>query len=247
MREAGLDPERVGEAARGPGSVHAYVELHIEQGRVLEQRGLPVGVVTGIAGPVWLRFVLRGEAGHAGATPMGSLRRDALAAAAAVVGAVEREAERSDTSVGTVGRMEVEPGGVNVIPGRATFTVDLRDIDGDVRDRLEARIADEAARVCEQRGVGLETKTLQRLPPVACSGEARDAIEAACEQLGFEPFGLPSGAGHDGMQLSGLCPIGMIFVRSRDGISHNPAEWGLKEDCAAGAEILYHALLRLAG
>ena len=247
MREAGLDPERIGEAARGPGSVHAYVELHIEQGRVLEQRGLPVGVVTGIAGPVWLRFVLRGVAGHAGATPMGPLRRDALAAAAAVVGAVEREAERSGTSVGTVGRMEVEPGGVNVIPGRATFTVDLRDVDGDVRDRLEARIADEAALVCEQRGVGLETETLQRLPPVPCFGAARDAIEAACEGLGFQPFGLPSGAGHDGMQLSGLCPIGMIFVRSRDGISHNPAEWSSKEDCAAGAEILYHTLLRLAG
>jgi allantoate deiminase len=224
MREVGLDPERIGEAARGPGSVHAYVELHIEQGRVLEQRGLPVGVVTGIAGPVWLRFVLRGEAGHAGATPMGSSRRDALAAATAVVGAVEREAERSGTSVGTVGRMEVEPGGVNVIPGRATFTVDQRDIDGDVRDRLEARNADEAARVCEQRGVGRETETLQRLPPVPCSGEARDAIVAACERLGFDPFGLPSGAGHDGMQLSGLCPIGMIFVRSRDGIGHNPAE-----------------------
>jgi allantoate deiminase len=247
MREVGLDPERIGEAVREPGSVHAYVELHIEQGRVLEQRGLPVGVVTGIAGPVWLRFVLRGEACHAGATPMGSLRHDALAVAAAVVGAEEREAERSGTSVETVGRMEVEPGGVNVIPGRATFTVDLRDIDGDVRDRLEGRIADEAARVCEQRGVGLETETLQRLPPVPCSGEARDAIEAACEQLGFDPFGLPSGAGHDGMQLSGLCPIGMIFVRSRDGISHNPAEWSSKKDCAAGAEILDHTLLRLAG
>ena len=224
MREVGLDPERIGEAARGRGSVHAYVEPHIEQGRVLEQRGLPVSVVTGIAGPVWLRFVLRGEAGHAGPTPMGSPRRDALAAAAATVGAVERETERSGTSVGTVGRMEVEPGGVNVIPGRATFTVDLRDIDVDVRDRLEACIADEAARVCEQRGVGLETETLQRLPPVPCSGEARDAIEAACEQLGFDPFGLPGGAGHGGMQPSGLCPIGMIFVRCTDGIGHNPAE-----------------------
>ena len=143
--------------------------------------------------------------------------------------------------------MEVEPGGVNVIPGRATFTVDPRDIDGDVYDRLETRIADEADRVCEQHREGLEKETLQRLPPVPCSGESRDAIEAVCEQLGLDPFGLPSGAGHDGMQLSGLCPIGMIFDRSRDGISHNLAEWSSKEDCAAGTEILYHALLRLAG
>lgn len=109
MREAGLDPDRVGEAAREPASVHAYVELHIEQGQVLEQRNLPAGVVTGIAGPVWLRFVLRGEAGHAGATPMGPLRHDALAAAAAIVGAVEREAERSGTSVGTVGAWRSSP------------------------------------------------------------------------------------------------------------------------------------------
>ena len=95
--------------------------------------------------------------------------------------------------------------------------------------------------------MGLETETLQRLPPVPCFGAAREAIEAACKGLGFQPFGLPSGAGHDGMQLSGLCPIGMIFDRSRDGISHNLAEWSSKEDCAAGTEILYHALLRLAG
>ena len=143
-------------------------------------------------------------------------------------------------------RMEAEPGGVNVILGRATFTLDLRDIDGGVCDRLEARIADEPTRVCERRGVG-ETETLQGLPPVPCSGETRDAIEAACEELGFEPFGLPSGAGHNGMQLSGLCPIGMIFVRSGDGISHNPAEWSSKEDCAAAAEILYRTLVKLAG
>jgi len=191
MREVGLDPERIGETARGPGSVHAYVELHFEQGRVLEQRGLPVGVVTGIAGPVWLRFVLRGEAGHAGATPMHSLRHDALAAAAAVVGAVEREAERSGTSVGTVGRMEVEPGGVNVIPGRATFTVDLRDIDGPVINDDEVTgvvertaretLGDDAVEIMSANMGGEDFSALQQAAPgtfflVGAADEEEDVV-----------------------------------------------------------------------
>ena len=246
MRASGLDPGRIDEAARAPGSVYAYVELHIEQGRILESKNLSVGVVTGIAGPAWLRFTLAGEAAHAGTTPM-DLRRDALAAAAAVIGRIEREAARTGTSVGTVGQLELSPGGINIIPGQVSFSLDLRDIDEDVRDDVEARIMHEAALLCEKRGVELETKTLQRLPPAPCSSLVRDAAREACEALGFEPFGLASGAGHDGMHLTELCPIGMIFVRSKDGLSHNPAEYSSKEDCAAGAEVLYRTLLKLAG
>ena len=246
MRASGLDPGRIDEAARAPGSVYAYVELHIEQGRILESKNLSVGVVTGIAGPAWLRFTLAGEAAHAGTTPM-DLRRDALAAAAAVIGRIEREAARTGTSVGTVGQLELLPGGINIIPGQVTFSLDLRDIDEDVRNAVEARIMHEAALLCEKRGVELETKTLQRLPPAPCSSLVRDAAREACEALGFEPFGLASGAGHDGMHLTELCPIGMIFVRSKDGLSHNPAEYSSKEDCAAGAEVLYRTLLKLAG
>ncbi len=245
MRASGLDPGRIGEAARARGSVHAYIELHIEQGRILESRDLAVGVVTGIAGPAWLRFILTGEAAHAGTTPM-NLRRDALAASAAVMGRIEREAARTGTSVGTVGQLDLSPGGINIIPGQVSFSLDLRDIDEDVRDEVEARIMHEAALLCEKRGVGLETKTIQRLPPVLCSPLVRNAAGEACEALGFEPFELASGAGHDGMHLTQLCPIGMIFVRSRDGLSHNPAEYSSKEDCAAGAEVLYRTLLRLA-
>ena len=245
MRGSGLDPERVGEAARPEDSVYAYVELHIEQGKILEDSNLPVGVVTGIAGPVWLRFILTGEAAHAGTTPM-RLRRDALAAAAAVIGRIEKEARRTGTSVGTVGQLDLEPGGINIIPGRVSFSLDLRDIDEEVRDRVEARIAAEVARLCEERGIALGTETLQRLPPVPCSDLVRAAAGSACEALGFEPFELASGAGHDGMHLAGLCPIGMIFVRSKNGISHNPDEWSSKEDCAAGVEVLYRTLIELA-
>ncbi len=245
MRDYGLDPERIGEAARPEGFIHAYVELHIEQGRILENENLPVGVVTGIAGPVWLRLTLEGEAGHAGTTPM-NLRHDALVAATAIIGRVEREAARTGTTVGTVGQLELKPGGINIIPGHVSFSLDLRDIDQEVRDGVEARISDEAGRICEERSIGLETQTLQRLPPVLCSDLVREAAREACDALGFEPFELASGAGHDGMHLADLCPIGMIFVRSKDGLSHNPDEYSSREDCAAGAEVLYRTLLGLA-
>jgi allantoate deiminase len=246
MRTSGLDPGRIDEAARAPGSVYAYVELHIEQGRILESNNLPVGVVTGIAGPAWLRFTLTGEAAHAGTTPM-NLRRDALAAAAAVIGRIEREATRTGTSVGTVGQLDLSPGGINIVPGQVSFSLDLRDIDEDVRNDVEARIMHEAALLCEKRGVELETKTIQKLSPAPCSAFVWDAAREACDTLGLKPFGLASGAGHDGMHLTELCAIGMIFVRSKDGISHNPTEYSSKEDCAAGAEVLYRTLLKLAG
>jgi allantoate deiminase len=245
MRDCSLDPERIGEAARREGSIHAYAELHIEQGKILENEALPVGVVTGIAGPVWLRLILEGESGHAGTTPMG-LRRDALSAAAAIIGKVEREATRTGTTVGTVGQLELKPGGINIIPGHVSFSLDLRDIDQDVRDEAEARISDEAGRICEERGIVLETQTLQRLPPVLCSDLVRKAAKEACDALAFEPFELASGAGHDGMHLADLCSMGMVFVRSKDGLSHNPDEYSSREDCAAGAEVLYRTLLKLA-
>lgn len=245
MRRDGLDPGRIGEAARPEGSVKSYVELHIEQGKVLEDAGLPVGVVTGITGPLWLRFVVEGEAGHAGTTPM-NLRRDALAAAATLIGTIEEEATLTGTTVGTVGQLELKPGGINIIPGRVAFTLDLRDIDEAVRDGVEERIRERARRICEERGVELHVETLQRLAPVPCAEAVRDAARQSCEELGLEPFELASGAGHDGIQLAELCPIGMIFIRSKNGISHNPDEFSAKEDCAAGANVLYNTLLKLA-
>jgi allantoate deiminase len=245
MRACGLDPEKIGEAARPEGSIKAYVELHIEQGRVLENENLPVGIVMGIAGPVWLRFYLEGETGHAGATPM-NLRHDALAAAAEIMNLVEREATKTGTSVGTVGQLEVEPGGINIIPGKARFSLDLRDIEEGVRDRVEGRILEEAEETCRRRGVRLQIETLQRLAPAPCSDLVRSAAERACEKLGIRPHALPSGAGHDGMQLTDLCPMGMIFVRSKNGVSHNPDEWSSQQDCAAGADALYWTVLDLA-
>jgi len=245
MRDAGLDPEKVGDAARHPDSLAAYLELHIEQGKVLEGEGLPVGVVTGIAGPVWLRLSFTGEAGHAGTTPMGS-RRDALAAAAEVIGIVEEEVASTGSTVGTVGQIEARPGGINIIPGGVELSLDLRDIEESVRDRAEGRIRGRAGKACGRRGIRLSFGELQRLPPAPCSEEIRDTIAAACGREGIRTYALPSGAGHDGMHVAELCPMGMIFVRSRDGISHNPKEWSSREDCETGCKILYLTVLDLA-
>lgn len=245
MKQAGLDPDRLPQAARKPGTVKAYVELHIEQGRVLEEAGLPVGIVTGIAGLIWVKFIIEGKAEHAGATPM-SLRRDPMAAAAQIIAIIEEEARRTGTTVGTVGQLHVYPGGINVIPERVEFVLDLRDLKAEVRDQVWNAIAARAETIAKERNVRLTTERLQEMAPVLCSDEVKRAAEAACQKLGYPPFWLPSGAAHDGVQLAPLCPIGMIFVRSQDGVSHSPAEWSTKEDCAAGAEVLYHTVWQLA-
>jgi allantoate deiminase len=245
MRHYGLDPERIKEAARPRDFLAAYLELHVEQGRVLQNEELPVGVVTGIAAPVWRRLVFTGETGYAGAAPM-KLRRDALAAATEVAAVVEDEALATGPSVGTVGHLSLEPGGINIISGRVELSLDLRDIDEGTRDLVEDRILERARALCEGRGVGLETEVLQRITPISCSETVRGAVRAAYEGLGLGTYDLASGPAHDGMQLVGLCPVGMIFVRSKDGVSHNPDEWSSKEDCMAGANVLYHATLDLA-
>lgn len=244
MRESGLDPQLICEAAREQGTVKAYIELHIEQGKILETSQQSVGIVSGIAGPLWMKWTLTGEAGHAGATPMGT-RKDPLITAAILIQAVEQEVKKYPNAVGTVGQISVKPGGVNVIPGQVEFSLDLRDIDEEIRNRLENQIVAYAKEICEERQIALETETLQRVAPAPCSTGIQEIIEQACLSFGLNTTVLPSGAGHDGMQLKELCPIGMIFIRSKDGISHNPAEWSSSEDCADGANVLYHTVLKL--
>ncbi len=188
---------------------------------------------------------LQGEAGHAGATPM-NIRHDPLVAAAEIIQAVEEETLKAGTAVGTVGRLQVQPGGINIIPGTVEFTVDLRDLNQEVGEKLEQTLLQRIAEVCQRRGIEKIIEDLQRVSPVPCSEFIQDAIKKACVTVGKEIHTLPSGAGHDSMQIAKLCPIGMIFVRSKDGNSHNPDEWSTKDDCADGVNILYHTLLGLA-
>lgn len=244
MKQSGLDPLRLKESSREKGTVKAYVELHIEQGKLLENNDLSVGIVSGIAGPLWMKWILTGETGHAGATPMG-IRRDPLAAAAILIQAIEKEVSAYPNAVGTVGQIAVKPGGVNIIPGHVEFTLDLRDIDVSVRNQLENRMIAFAKEICEKRQISLEIETLQRVSPAPCSPAIQQIMNEVCVMTGLKTTTLPSGAGHDGMQLKELCPIGMIFIRSKNGVSHHPAEWSSPEDCADGAKVLYHTILKL--
>ncbi|WEG11816.1 allantoate amidohydrolase [Pullulanibacillus sp. KACC 23026] len=245
MKAYGLSPDRFHEAARSQGSVKAYLEVHIEQGKILESKNLPIGIVSGIAGPLWLKFTITGEAGHAGSTPM-NLRRDALTAASAIIQAIEEEAAQKPRTVGTVGQLSLKPGGVNIIPGEVEFTLDLRDVDETIRDEVEKRILNQAEQICKERGVHCQVDVLQRIAPVKCDESIQQFMMQVFNEMGLEPIELISGAGHDGMQFKDLCPVGMIFVRSKNGISHHPDEYTSLEDCGLAAEALYNAILKIA-
>ncbi|PPU39793.1 allantoate amidohydrolase [Xanthomonas arboricola pv. populi] len=220
----GLDATRLAEAARRPHEVVGYLETHIEQGPVLETEGLPVGIVTGIAAQLRLQATVHGHAGHAGTCPM-PLRRDALAAAAECVLAAEAVA-RADGGdlVATVGRLALRPGATNVVPGQATFSLDVRAGEAAVRDAAAAEIRHRFAAIAVARGVRIELEPVQDLPASPCAPELVARLERAVAAQGVAPRRLVSGAGHDAMVMAALCPTAMLFVRCAGGISHHPAE-----------------------
>jgi len=235
----GLDPERIHEAKKKNGAVLAYAELHIEQGPVLEAEGLPVGVVTAINGFSRLRVTLRGQAGHAGTVPM-RLRRDALAAAAECVLAVERIAGRDPELVGTVGRIEAKPGAINVIPGEVAFTVDVRAPKDALRNDAVRAILAEIKSVSDKRKIDAKIEPLQEFGVTACAPWLMQQMERAVAARGLPVRRLPSGAGHDGMAISAIADIAMLFVRCKGGISHSPLESITAEDAQIGAGVLLH-------
>jgi hydantoinase/carbamoylase family amidase len=247
LREAGFDPDRLGDARLDPASVHALVELHIEQGAVLESSGDEIGVVTAIAAPHDLRLVLLGAATHAGATPMG-LRRDALAGAAEIVLAVERiaRASPSGTTVGTVGVVRARPGAINVVPGEVELDVDVRDSDAAARRAVVDEILAFAARVAAERRLRLDVVPIVEDVPVACSPDVIAAVEAAAADAGARARRMISGAYHDAMILGARMPIGMVFVPSAGGISHHPDEFTASADLERGVRVLAGTLARLA-
>ncbi|MEP7005320.1 MAG: allantoate amidohydrolase [Sphingomonas bacterium] len=219
-----FSPERFAEAARVPGSVVAYLEAHIEQGPALEAEGLAIGIVTGIAAQLRYRVVIEGMAGHAGTTSM-VLRRDALAAAAEAVLAVERIGSAGpDDLVATVGRLDVTPGAVNVIPGHVDFSLDIRALDHAVRDAAAEAILAELKTIGARRGVGLVAKRVHQLSACPCDPKLMGLLAAAMADEGLPERRLASGAGHDAMVMASLCPTAMLFIRCAGGISHNPAE-----------------------
>jgi N-carbamoyl-L-amino-acid hydrolase len=225
---------------------HAYVELHIEQGPVLEDEGVTIGVVEGVQGISWTELTILGRSAHAGTTPM-RLRRDAGYVAAAVATYARRlAAQLGGAQVATVGRFEVAPDLVNVVPERAVLTVDLRNTDDGVLREAERALAAEVARVAAAEGVTVTARSLARFEPVVFDAATVDLVETTARRLGHSTRRLPSGAGHDAQMLARICPAAMIFTPSVDGLSHNIAEHTEPADVTAGADVLLHTLLELA-
>jgi hydantoinase/carbamoylase family amidase len=248
LRAAGFDPDRVAEARIDPATIHALVELHIEQGAVLERGGEAIGVVTAIAAPHDFRLTLRGAATHAGATPM-DLRRDALAAAAEAMLVIERLAQQSPsgTTVGTVGVLRVHPGAINVVPGEVELDVDVRDSDLAAREQVVSSILTAAESIAGRRGLEVDVAPIVEDVPVACDPAVVEAAEATCRELELAHRRMASGAYHDAMIMGRHVPIGMVFVPSVGGISHHPDEYTAPEDLDRGVRVLAGTLARLAG
>jgi allantoate deiminase len=242
MREAlrtfGLDPDRIGEAARTRREMLAYLELHIEQGPVLEQENLPVGVVTAISGATRLAARLTGMAGHAGTVPM-AMRRDALTGAAECIGAIEQFCRAAASGlVGTVGYIHAMPGATNVIPGQVSFTIDIRAPSDAHRKLAVAGIVRRIEAVAGRRNLSLQIDVTHENRTAPCAPWLKAQVSQAIAAEGFRMFELPSGAGHDGMAMIDIADVGMIFVRCRGGVSHHPAEHVELADADAGARVL---------
>ena len=240
MRERGLDTARIATAARD--DIDTFVELHIEQGRVLESSGGALAVVSAIVGTVHLELAVTGRSDHAGTTPM-DLRLDALAGAAAMVQAVESIAKSlGRPAVATVGKLSVEPDQINVIPGKVVFTVDLRHPDLGGRRALEERVRSLGATIAQERRLDLKIRTLQEKPPVAMHPDVRALLARAAQECGVQATELVSGAGHDAQILAARCKVGMLFVPSIGGRSHCPEEATRPEHLELGTRVLAKAL-----
>jgi allantoate deiminase len=242
LRGFGCDPDAISGIARDPRQVCGYLESHIEQGPVLEAENLALGVVSAIAGMCRFNVTVEGEAGHAGTVPM-EKRKDALAAAAAMIAAVEDEARRTRDVVATVGVIEAFPGAINVIPAKAIFSVDLRAPEDELKHRARATIEARLRVVAGERGLGLAFTPLDEAQATSCDPTLMTELSEALARRGHRVFALPSGAGHDAMAMARLCPVGMLFLRCAGGISHNPAERITVEDAQAAIEVMLDFLL----
>ncbi len=248
LKEWGLSPEQALTLADERGEVAAYLELHIEQGGVLEQEELHVGVVSGIVGIRRYDCSVVGQANHAGTTPM-PLRHDALVGTAEMVLLVPSKLQSLNfpQAVSTVGKLLVYPGGVNVVPGRVDFTLEVRDQDSRVMDQIAESMLVEFTKIADQHGLTFQWQQTADVQPAPLDPSMRQAVQQAADELGYRWQDMPSGAGHDAQHLARICPTGMIFVPSRGGISHSPAEFTSDEDCVRGANVLLNAILRADG
>lgn len=247
LRRIGGDPDRIAQALRPAGSLHCYLELHIEQGGILERSAIPIGIVDGIVSIDEYAVEVHGFANHAGTTPMGE-RRDALVAASQLVEAVHEIVTRlPGRQVGTVGRFEVFPNAANVIPGLVKLSIEIRDLSADTVARLGAEVGSRAQEIARQTDTQISLQRVARDPAALADPLIQAQIAAAAASLELKTVHLPSGAGHDAQFLSKLGPMGMIFVPSVGGISHSPKELTRWPDLVNGADVLLRTLLRVDG
>jgi beta-ureidopropionase / N-carbamoyl-L-amino-acid hydrolase len=245
IRRIGGNPERIAEAAREKGSLHCYLELHIEQGATLHRQSIPVGVVQGIVAIDGFEVTVRGFANHAGTTVM-TERQDALVAASQLTLAVrEIVTVRPGRQVGTVGRFDVSPNSPNVIPGEVRLSIELRDLSEATLQDLADAIRARAQQIARDTRTTIELTPSRHNPPATADTHVQDVVARAADRLGLGTTRMPSGAGHDAQMMARLCPMGMIFVPSIDGISHSPRELTTWEDCARGARVLLDTVLAM--
>lgn len=247
LAERGLELSRVSEAARPPGAVDAFVELHIEQGPVLEEKGVPLGVVDRVAGLFKWKVSLFGSPAHSGTTPM-NRRRDALQGAAEFMCGTDSLLARHGSSVGVcnVGRIEAFPGVANVVPGQVDFTLEVRDVQEDQLHQLGRAFETELNDLCRRRRLNLTLEKVSLVAPKACHPAIVEAIESAAKEFDYPFLRMASGAIHDCQIMGEVTRASMIFVPSRGGRSHCPEEWTDWDQIHAGAEVLTHTLYRLA-
>ncbi len=241
----GGDPDKLTTAVRKKGDLAGYLELHIEQGGLLHQEEVNIGVVEGIVGVNWWDVTIDGFANHAGTTPMNQ-RKDALLAAAKYIDAVNRVVTGiPGRQVGTVGKIQALPGAYNIVPGKVTTSLGLRDLDAAKVQMIYEKIQAEVRQIETATGTKFDFKQVTSSQPAPTDVRFRRVIDDAAKQLGFTTKPMPSGAGHDAQEIAHVCPIGMIFVPSRDGISHSPREFSAPTDIANGTNVLLHTLLKL--
>ncbi|KOO46367.1 hydantoinase [Priestia koreensis] len=247
LQEFGVNPLDISyEGVYKAQDLLAFLELHIEQGPILDKSNEPIGIVTGISGPLWLTVTLEGKAGHTGSVPM-SLRQDALVGAAEIVGAIRETVTRDPEAktIGSVGSLRVFPDSRNIIPEKVTFTVDLRDIDLERRNECEEIIMAKIKDVCQKHHLTYDVSEDTRSDPKYCADWIKDAMREEAKKMNVTAPEIMSGPFHDAITFSEVCDYGMIFIRCKDGISHHPDEFSTYADIALGTELLYHTALKI--
>jgi len=246
----GIAPKQLRRLRRDPKTLKAYFELHIEQGPILDAIGKRIGLVTAIAAPSRFRIIFSGQADHSGTTPM-NMRKDALVASALLIEFIEKTCRRFSSLaqgrvVGTVGAIKIEPGVINAVPGRAELLVDIRSTSARSKQHVARLVQAQARMIARKRGIGVEILAIREENPVPLDKRLLRVTQEICRARSIDYEIMPSGAGHDAMQMAKITPAAMIFIPSQRGISHNPAEWSSPEDIALGAQLLMETMIRVA-